>query len=255
MRGVVLGKKLVGLQLKNFDLVLFGRWGGCFVENFFFGFVWKIRKNKQKVFGNGDGGSISEVFQFFWKKRVWVDFIVESEEVFKSRMEVKVKIFEELKLWLVEDWDLVMRQKQLFQFFVKKNVDVIFEEYVNCKKLQGNVDNKEYVVNEVVGGIKEYFNVMLGIQLLYKFERFQYVEILLVYFDVLMLQIYGVLYFLRLFVRIGVMLVYMFFDEKSLVLLLGYLYDFFKYLVKNFVFLFIVSDYKVVFVDYYCKVL
>lgn len=96
---------------------------------------------------------------------------------------------------------------------------------------------------------------MLGIQLFYKFERFQYVEIFLVYFDVLMFQVYGVLYLLRLFVRIGVMLVYMFFDEKSFVLLLGYLYDFLKYLVKNFVFFFIVSDYKVVFVEYYCKVL
>ena len=73
-------------------------------------------------------------------------------------MEVKVKIPEELKQWLVEDWDLVKRQKQLFQLPAKKNVDAILEEYANCKKSQGNVDNKEYAVNEVVGGIKEYFN-------------------------------------------------------------------------------------------------
>lgn len=43
------------------------------------------------------------------KKRAWADPTVEKEEAFKSRMEVKVKIPEELKLRLVEDWDLVIR--------------------------------------------------------------------------------------------------------------------------------------------------
>ena len=37
-----------------------------------------------------------------------------------------------------------------------------YKECANCKKLQGNVGNKEYVVNKVVTGIKEYFNVILG---------------------------------------------------------------------------------------------
>lgn len=44
---------------------------------------------------------------------------MESEEAFKSRMEVKATIPEELKLWLVEDWDLVTRQKRLFQLLLR----------------------------------------------------------------------------------------------------------------------------------------
>ncbi|KAK1344719.1 hypothetical protein QTO34_013417, partial [Cnephaeus nilssonii] len=57
-------------------------------------------------------------------------------------MDVTVKIPEELKPCLVEDWELVTRQKQLFQLPAKKNVDAILEEYASCKKSQRNVKNR-----------------------------------------------------------------------------------------------------------------
>lgn len=109
----------------------------------------------------------------------------------------------------------------------------ILEECASCKKSQGNVDNKEYVVNKVIAGMKEYFHMILGTQLLYKFERPRYAEILLFQPDVPMSQGNGVPHLLKLFITIRAMMAYTPLHGKSLALLLPYLYDFLKYLAKN----------------------
>uniref|UniRef100_A0A667XY09 Mortality factor 4-like protein 1 n=1 Tax=Myripristis murdjan TaxID=586833 RepID=A0A667XY09_9TELE len=233
MRGVAPNKKIPAASQKN-DV--------------------KTKKNKQKTPGAGEGTSSGgDPAHPPRKKRARVDPTVESEETYINRVEVKVKIPEELKPWLVDDWDLITRQKQLFHLPAKKNVDSVLEDYASYKKSRGNSDSKEFAVNEVVAGIREYFNVMLGTQLLYKFERPQYADILANHPDTSMSQIYGAPHLLRLFVRIGAMLAYTPLDEKSLALLLSYLQDFLKYLVKNSASLFNASDYEVAPPEYHRK--
>ncbi|KAL3265380.1 hypothetical protein HHI36_009587 [Cryptolaemus montrouzieri] len=172
------------------------------------------------------------------KKRGRFDTTVESEEQFLSKVEIKIKIPDELKPWLVDDWDAIL------------------DNYLNYKKnAKANNISKESACIEIVKGIKEYFNVMLGTQLLYKFERPQYAEILQNHPKKPVSEIYGAVHLLRLFVKLGAMLAYTPLDEKSIQLLLTSIQDFLKFLIKNSAQLFSMQHYMNATPEYHRKAL
>ena len=150
------------------------------------------------------------------------------------KLEIRVSIPQDLRRFLLDDNDFVIRQKQLVPLPkpMEKSVKGILEEYTT-HRLENPVGLKEGVLEEVTKGISEYFNVMLGTQLLYKFERPQYSDLMKEFPGKPMSEIYGSEHLLRLFVKIGNVLSFANFDEKSLDFVINHIYDFLDWMMKR----------------------
>lgn len=192
---------------------------------------------------------------FSRKKRGRFDQSVETEEQFVAKIEIKVKIPDDLKPWLVDDWHAINRQQKLLDIPAKTTVHDIITAYIQHKKSTKSTNiNKELAYTDVTLSLIEYFNAMLGCQLLYKFERPQYSEILEQHPDVPMSKLYGSFHLLRLFVKLGPMVAFTTLDEKSIQLLMVHLQDFLKYMVKNSSTLFSMQHFVNVSSEYHRKV-
>ncbi|MCL4128242.1 UNVERIFIED_CONTAM: hypothetical protein GTU68_019320, partial [Idotea baltica] len=162
-------------------------------------------------------------------KKTRLDSMVETEEQFMATVEIKIKLPDEMKPVLVDDWDLINRQRKLPILPARVSVDFILQEFIKARtNTKNSTPNRESAVQEVVAGLREYFNVMIGTQLLYKFERPLYADILKDNPDKQMSEIYGFIHLTRLFVRLGQMLAYTQLDEKSITLLNFHLQDFLR---------------------------
>ena len=167
------------------------------------------------------------------RKRARYAAVGDGDDTYISRLDVKLSIPDELKQWLVDDWELITRQKQLVPLPRKKAVCDILNEYVKHKQDENADGFKLGVTQEVANGIQEYFNVMLGTQLLYKFERPQYADLLTKHPDSVMSEIYGAEHLLRLFVKLGGALSFTSLDEKSVQFVMTHIHDCLDYLSKK----------------------
>ncbi|XP_027717030.1 mortality factor 4-like protein 2 [Vombatus ursinus] len=106
----------------------------------------------------------------------------------------------------------------------------------------------------MMASLQEYFDVVLGDQLLYDFEKPQHSEILASYPTRLMSQIYGGAHLLRLFPQMGPMLACTPLNNSSLDVLQNHLQNFLQYLALDPSRLFSAStDYQEASADYQQK--
>ncbi|CAO2650920.1 Nn.00g092170.m01.CDS01 [Neocucurbitaria sp. VM-36] len=103
---------------------------------------------------------------------------LEKEEVFQNKLAVRIYMPDRLKSLLVDDWENITKNLQLVQLPSSKPAGVILDEYADYVTASGNRNSTEKdITEEVVAGLKEYFNKALGRLLLYRFEREQFYDI------------------------------------------------------------------------------
>lgn len=99
------------------------------------------------------------------------------EEDFLRRPAVKIFVPDALKSILVDDWEKVTKENKLAPVPSPTPVTQFLNEYETAestKRQPGSPDAD--ILEEVIAGVKEYFNKALGRVLLYRFERPQFYE-------------------------------------------------------------------------------
>lgn len=103
---------------------------------------------------------------------------LEKEEHFHSKLAVRIYMPDRLKSLLVDDWENITKNLQLVQLPSSRPAGVILDEYQKYAQATGSRNGTELdILEEVIAGLKEYFNKALGRLLLYRFEREQFYDI------------------------------------------------------------------------------
>jgi len=100
------------------------------------------------------------------------------EEAFHSRPAVRLPIPDHIKALLVDDWEYVTKNLSLVPLPHPHPVNEILTAYLEEEKLRRRPGSVEYdLLEEVIAGLREYFDQTLGRILLYRFEREQWFQV------------------------------------------------------------------------------
>ncbi|MCJ1389598.1 Esa1p-associated factor [Xylographa bjoerkii] len=100
------------------------------------------------------------------------------EESFHSRPHIRIPCPDNLKSLLVDDWENVTKNLLLVPLPSKTPVTLILDTYFDEEKGKRRLGSAEAdLLEEVVAGVKEYFDKCLGRILLYRFEREQFFDV------------------------------------------------------------------------------
>ncbi|CCX11469.1 MRG-domain-containing protein [Pyronema domesticum] len=158
---------------------------------------------------------------------------IEKEEDYMKRHDVKIAIPDVLKAYLVDDWENVTKNQQLVPLPKELNVVTILEKYraATPKKRPGSAEAD--IFDEIVAGLKLYFDKSLGTILLYRFERQQFLEIRKEHPNKEPSEIYGAEHLLRLCVSMPELLAHTNMDSQAMGKLRDHIEEFVKFLAKN----------------------
>ncbi|KAL2071476.1 hypothetical protein VTL71DRAFT_12711 [Oculimacula yallundae] len=100
------------------------------------------------------------------------------EETFLARPSIQLPVPDHIKAILVDDWENVTKNNQLVPLPAPYPVNKILDDYLESEMSKRQAGSAAAdILDEVVAGLKEYFDKTLGRILLYRFERCQYIEV------------------------------------------------------------------------------
>ena len=165
--------------------------------------------------------------------------------------EIVIQLPKALKTVLVDDFDYIDRQRKLVNIPARYSVDDLIGDYVTYSKK--NTGTQE--VEEVCRGLRDYFNCILGNQLLYKFERVQYADILKASPGDPPSRLYGPVHILRLLTKLGPMLTSVDIGDQELEKLLVDISDIVDFMEERRKEIFLLEDYGTASPEYHRRAL
>ncbi|KAJ1676043.1 Esa1p-associated factor [Spiromyces aspiralis] len=152
----------------------------------------------------------------------------EKDSAAMRRPEIKVPIPNALKVLLVNDWEYITKDKLLVPLPRSPTVAQLLDNYRAYRR--EHHDSKrpkrdQDITDEIIEGLKLYFDKALGNLLLYRFERYQYQRMLQNHPSKPMSDIYGAEHLLRLFVQLPTLIAQTNMDDDAVAVLKEYLND------------------------------
>ncbi|KAK6939664.1 MRG domain [Dillenia turbinata] len=157
------------------------------------------------------------------------DSVVKEEDTGHLEKLVHIPIPPLLKKQLLDDCDFVTHQGKLVELPRSPNVDDILKKYLDYSLKKGGMFSDS--VEEILKGLRSYFDKALPVMLLYNREREQYQDAITE--DVSPSTIYGAEHLLRLFVKLPELLFHANIEEETLSELQQKLHDFLRFLQKH----------------------
>lgn len=153
----------------------------------------------------------------------------------RNNYELTIPLRPRLKCVLVDDWEYMTRDHKLVDLDHTKPINTILKKYY-AQREKTLVDDQMAldVIRETIQGLTLYFNKMLSLDLLYRYERLQYSNLITENPNIDPANVYGLEHLLRLLVVMPAQASQASMDAPSLTILLSQITHLMEYLDDNY---------------------
>ncbi|OBA20934.1 MRG-domain-containing protein [Metschnikowia bicuspidata var. bicuspidata NRRL YB-4993] len=146
--------------------------------------------------------------------------------------EVMLPFSPRLKCVMVDDWELITKDRKLVNLETVTPVLTILKEYYEWKRAGQSIELTR-TTEEALSGLKILFDQTFGLDLLYKFERLQYSELFRTRKNFEPSNVYGCEHLLRLIITLPGRVSQTVMDAMSVNIMMGQMSDLLEYIDAN----------------------